>query len=349
LLFIPWVGTTRTLCLSSAVLVLNALVLRGAKASSAWSGAIVVGCVCWSALIGVRDVTAAGGRVLWQTESRYQHITVLEKSAERQLRINEGFALQSFVYLDGRLPIRSVWAYYALAPSFIREPMPHRALLLGLGGGTTVQIYRRLFPSMELTGVELDPQMLEAGQSALGVDFGGVRLVTDDARVFVSREAHQRQHSYDVIVLDAFQFPYIPFQLSTREFFRDLDALLASGGVVMLNVGRHGDHHEVVDAVARTLNDVFPHVLCADVVNQSNSILVASRHAFADAMGRRAYGPGALRLVEGASIASGPLHAATWPHGTPVLTDDLAPVESLTDQIVWHTLFDAAMREPGAG
>ena len=53
-----------------------------------------------------------------------------------------------------------------------------------------------------------------------------------DARPFL-RSTDER---YDLIVVDAYHQPYVPFYLATREFFRLVRARLAPGGIVALNV-----------------------------------------------------------------------------------------------------------------
>jgi spermidine synthase len=200
-------------------------------------------------------------------------------------------------------------------------------LLLGAGGGTSVEIYRRLYPNARVTGVEIDREMVRAGQEQLGIDLSGVEIVIEDARTFASRAPRA---AYDVIILDAFQFPYVPFQLTTHEFFRQLDACLAPGGVVVVNAGRQGEHRAMVHALARTLASVFPHLQAADAPNRSNTMLVASHHRPTT----RAVPP-ELRSV---AAALAPLAPARWPADTPLLTDDHAPVEWLTDRIIWAAL-----------
>jgi spermidine synthase len=265
---------------------------------------------------------------------------VIERGGELQLCVNDGFAVQSFVRRDGKLPLRDVWAYYALAPSFSAATSPKNLLLLGLGGGTAAEIYRRLYPSAGVVGVELDPAIVEAGRRWLGVRLDGVEVVIDDARIFVAAEAARAPGRFDVVILDAFQFPYVPFQLATAEFFASVRRTLAPGGVLLVNVGRYGEARDVVHAVARTLAAVFPHVGQADPPSRSNTILVASDHAPSEARGVEGLdvSPETRAVLRDLAARHAPLKPAAWPEGTPLLTDDLAPVERLTDRIIWRAL-----------
>ena len=58
---------------------------------------------------------------------------------------------------------------------------------------------------------------------------------------------------YDLIIVDAYHQPYVPFYLATREFFRLVRERLASGGIVALNVAAVPDDERLVRAIGRTL------------------------------------------------------------------------------------------------
>jgi spermidine synthase len=343
LLFIPWLGTTRTIDVGALALGLTGawvalrLRSRGLLGAAAGPTLLFLALVVTGNAPGPRPPV---GRLVWSGESRYNHVTVVETGVQRQLRVNEGFAIQSVAFTDGRLPLHDVWGFYALAPAWGEHPSPRRVLLLGLGGGTSAEIYRRLYPGARVTGVELDGAIVRAGTRHLGVKLDGVEIVIEDARTFVARAATRGGDRWDVIILDAFQFPYVPFQLTTREFFRQVATCLEQGGVLMVNAGRYGDHRGVVHALGRTLHAVFPYVLAADAPNRSNTLLVATTHD-----PRRGVGPSRLRVDDRAARQLerlGDRYAAmlpaSWPPETPLLTDDDAPVEWLTDRIVWQRL-----------
>ena len=60
---------------------------------------------------------------------------------------------------------------------------------------------------------------------------------------------------YDVIAIDVYRQPYIPFQVTTREFFSDVRSHLTPGGGVALNVARLPGDRGLLDAVAATVRD----------------------------------------------------------------------------------------------
>ena len=82
---------------------------------------------------------------------------------------------------------------------------------------------------------------------------------------------------YDLITIDAYKVPYIPWHLTTREFFSDAAARLSETGALAINVGGAPGDRRLIDGIAATLLTVFPSVHAIDVPGTSNTILVATR------------------------------------------------------------------------
>jgi spermidine synthase len=158
----------------------------------------------------------------------------------------------------------------------------------------------------------------------------------EDGRYALNRLDKQ----YSVIAVDAYRPPYIPWHLTTVEFFREVQQHLAADGVVAINVGRTNTDRRLVDAMTSTLLQVFASVHAVDVPYSFNTILVgtvqptkpenlsANLSALpedADPLLRDALTWGTTQLV--------PIHESDL-----VFTDDHAPVETLADSLVINFL-----------
>jgi hypothetical protein len=136
---------------------------------------------------------------------------------------------------------------------------------------------------------------------------------------------------YDAVSIDAYRQPYIPFYLTTVEFFELVRDRLAPGGVVVVNVGHPRGEDGLEKALSATMREVFPHLL-RDPIRRTNTLLVAGEGPLSAARLRAAVGslPAALRptAVEAAAQLSPPLP------GGQVYTDDKAPVEWLVDKSI---------------
>jgi len=335
LVLVPWLGTRMTFWLAAGALA--GLSAVGWYAGSKRIGALVLAAaIPLVAVASPRASVKADDHVLHEQETHYQFVQVVQRGSYRSLRYNDGYAVQSILHLDGRIPTSGVWGYYALAPAWTTRGSPRSALIIGLGGGTSARTYSRLYPAAAITGIELDPSVVDIGRRFFELP-DTVRVITDDARAALNKPPlNPVSEPFDVILIDAFQFPYVPFQLTTLEFFRSVERQLAPGGAVVVNVGRDEDARAVVDAIGRAMQEVFPVVRGVDVASLPNTIVVATRHdPSQDA------GISALQLpvpVARELAALPPIARLVIPADTPVWTDDLAPVESVTDRIVLRRL-----------
>jgi spermidine synthase len=326
LLLIPWAGTRRTFLVFALLLALAAL--PGLR--RAWGAAVAAAIAVLLALPpgAIKPATSAGGRVIAEAETPYQYARVVQyPGGERQLELDEGQAVHS-EYLPGTLLTGNYWDDFLVVPFLSSSAPARRVAILGDAAGTTARAYTSLFPGATVDGVEIDGQLTRLGERWFGLrPSAHLHLITADARPFL-RQAGGR---YDLIVLDAYRQPYIPFYLVTREFFALIRARLAPGGVVAVNVGHVPGSEALTRAVAATMATAFPHVL-RDTVDATNEILIGA----AGSLGPDRLAAASPRLPPAlqplASTVASRLGPA--PGGGPVWTDDNAPVEWLIDRSI---------------
>jgi spermidine synthase len=112
------------------------------------------------------------------------------------------------------------------------EPV-HSILEIGFGGGRTASYLHHSLPGVAVTSVELDPVIVELAGKYFGVRTGmGFQVITRDGRIFLRNTAAL----YDVILIDAYRGPFVPFHLLTKEFYELVKTRLRPGGVVVQNV-----------------------------------------------------------------------------------------------------------------
>lgn len=127
-------------------------------------------------------------------------------------------------------------------------------LEIGFGGGRTAWYLHRFLPNVPITSVELDPVVIELAHKYFGInDEPNFRVVTQDGRVFLSNSKAR----YDIILIDAYRGPFVPFHLLTKEFYQIVKDHLAEGGVVAQNVE---PSTMLFDSAVNTIHSVFPQV-----------------------------------------------------------------------------------------
>jgi spermidine synthase len=352
LVLIPLIGTAATFIALSLALLVPAV--AGLVAVRARPVALVA---ALAALAVPALATPAGvrppdrGVLLHERESAYNYIQVVDEDGRRSLILNDGHAVHS-VYDPAELLTGGPWDYFMVAPLMVEDAPPaatmagpRDALLIGLAGGTVARELTAAYGPIPITGVEIDPEITDVAREYFALDeLDNVEVIVADGRYALRTS----DAAFDLIGVDAYRQPYIPFQLTSREFFQDVSAHLRPGGVAVVNAGRTSTDFRLVEALASTMRDVFPHVVAIDVSRYTNTILIGSDTPLsADALihnVERLPQASPVREVTGWSLASGNIRsmpAATTPGGL-VFTDDRAPVELVIDQMI----FDAA-REIG--
>ncbi|MEW6072910.1 MAG: fused MFS/spermidine synthase, partial [Planctomycetota bacterium] len=288
-----------------------------------------------------------GVHLLAAAESPYQAVRVVEDRREdpprRYLEVNEGFGSYQSVWQPARGLLAPGYYYNDFAlPAWWAAAEgagegaegSWRVLVLGLGGGTAFRVLAGASPpglALELTGVELDPAVVELARAhlELGAE-GGERILAGlDARVALRALGG----GFDEIVLDCYANQVeIPPHLGTVELFAEVRAALAPGGWLVANLGGFGFDDPVVAAVAASAARAFAApVLVLRVPFARNYTLVARRDAPLplDAAGSlRAVPPPVDRLVESRALPGSWRLVAPGGPG-PFLTDRHSPVEHL--------------------
>ena len=338
LVLIPAIGTAATFIVLSLVLLAPALaglvaVRAQTVAVAAALAALAIPALSFAAPSGVRPPDR--GVLIHERESAYNYIQVVDEDGRRSLILNEGRAVHS-VYDPDELLTGGPWDYFMVAPLLVdgrSTPAPRDALLIGLAGGTVARQLTAAYGPIPIEGVEIDPEIDRVAREYFALD----ELANVDVTVADGRYALKSSDAaFDLIGVDAYRQPYIPFQLTSREFFQEVAGRLRPGGVAVVNAGRTSTDFRLVDALGATMRDVFPHVVAIDVDRYTNTILVGSDTPLsAESLVRNMAGltdASPVREVAGWSLTSGNIRAIE-PGGL-VFTDDRAPVELVIDQMI---------------
>jgi len=322
LLLIPFLGTQRTFLVFALVIAVTAAAGLGirfapAPALVALAIALPIGTVKGS----------DAGEVIYEIDTETQYVQVVEEpDGDRLLQLNEGQAIHSIYrpgsYLTGRL-----WDNFATLPFAALREAPERVAILGNAAGTAARIYGHYFPETSVDGVEIDGELSEIGREYFDLSGPNLHLHTDDARPWLRRS----EGDFDLIIVDAYRQPYIPFYLATREFFELASSRLAPGGAVIVNIGHPEGNDDLETVVGSTMATEFPAVL-RDPIEDTTTLLLASETAASPQRLLAAIDelPAELRNI--AAVDAQRLEPRL--PGGEIYTDDKAPVEWLIDKSI---------------
>lgn len=276
------------------------------------------------------------GLIAYQ-ESLYNYIQVVrEPDGTHELILNEGQAIHS-IYRPDQILTGWYWDYFLAAPYFnagAAAGRVRRVAIIGLAGGTIARQFTAVYGKVPIDGVEIDPAIVNVGRRYFGMTEPNLHVYTADGRPFMRATTA----TYDVVAIDAFQQPYIPFQLTTVEFFREIRAHLSANGVLCMNAGHTRTDFRLIQALVNTLAATgdFASIYTFNVPGTFNTEIMATvRPTSLTTLGTNlaTVPPGSLL----ATVAQEVLPAGQVAHaqrGGLVFTDDRAPVEQVIDQLL---------------
>jgi spermidine synthase len=290
----------------------------------------VVG-VLLSAVVLIAKSEAQDSRDLVESrESVYNNIYVYRQGPYYSMTFGYNRAIYTesiYNTLDDRdLPVE--YTRYMTA-SLMYAKNINAILEIGFGGGRTSWYLHRFLPQVPVTSVELDPAVLELSKKYFGIkDEPNFQVVNRDGRVFLSNSKDR----YDIILIDAYRGPFVPFHLLTKEFYQIVKDHLADGGVVAQNVETST---MMFDSATKTIHAVFPQV---DFYVAEGSLAAGNAVTIAYDGPPRSSGDldRTARERDGAYNLRYSLHdmlsrrqSTVIDPSAKILTDDFAPVEAL--------------------
>jgi predicted membrane-bound spermidine synthase len=341
LLLFPLIGTSRTILLFGLLILLVAL--GGLGIEKRWRKLSLFG--LWALLLagflflGDFHVKDSPGQV-FETESQYNYIEVQQQNGFTLLRLNDGQGVHS-IYHPDQLYYNGPWEQFLVGPFFNPGETPEdvkRYAIVGLAAGTSARQASEVYPSVMIDGFEIDGEIVAVGRKYFGMTMPNLTVYVEDGRWGLEHSPHK----YDLIAVDAYRQPYIPPHMTTQEFFQIAYDHLAPDGVLAINVGRAPGDRSLIDGLSTTIATIFPSIHIMDIPNTLNSIVYASVQPtsvddlFANYNALNVRGDVHPLLLT--AISSTIVNIQPGYEPTQVFTDDKAPIEWLTNNLIVNFL-----------
>jgi len=344
LVLIPLIGTYRTFIIFSLVMLFIAfvglIIFEGRKAILPYFWMPII--ILLLLIFGIRGADKSSEGLIYETESAYNYIQVLENDGYRFLRLNEGQGMHS-IYHPDILNYGGPWSQVLVAPFFNDAPQSldkvERIAILGLAAGTTARQASFVYPNTIIDGYEIDPKIIQVGNEFFEMDLPMLNIFTEDARWGISHS----HYIYDIISVDAYRPPYIPPHMTTIEFFEIVYSQLSDEGVMVINVGRSPQNRELVDDLTTTIGKIFPKIFIVDIPESFNSMIFATKSQSTSwdnfIKNREILVTSGVPdlLIEAMDISIAGIAQEGQTGRT--FTDDLSPIEWITNKIVLDFVF----------
>ena len=173
-------------------------------------------------------------------------IRVLEEQGKYKLLVNG--SRQSGEY------IRSMWQRAFTEFGIIPSPEVSSILVLGVAGGTVIELLRAIYPDAKITGVDIDKTMIELGKKYYGLaKLSSCEFVLADAKSFISRT----DKKWDLIVVDVFIGASIPPFVAEEQFLKKLRNIVNTNGKILFNYLYEFEYKRLSDRLASGLRKHF--------------------------------------------------------------------------------------------
>ena len=275
--------------------------------------------------LGPQVAQAQQQKILESRESLYNNIFVVGDGENVYMTFghNKRYYTESGMRLsDPNLLTVGYTQFMTLGIAY--QPKATRILEIGLGGGRTVTYMHNFMPAVKIVAVELDVEVANLAKKYFGFkETENLNLVVADGRSYVLKT----KEKWDVIMVDAYRGPFVPFHLLTKEFYQLLKDRLNPGGVIVQNVE---PTTMLFDAAAATVKSIFSSVDMYDADGNVVMIAYDGPSLSQDELKKRAAEAQAqYKFRHDITTMIGRRRVLEKVDAKRVLTDEFAPVETL--------------------
>lgn len=204
----------------------------------------------------------------------FDGIKVLEEKESKfngKVTVIKSFAWGTYIQVDGLTQsggvVKDVWK--STLKRIRKSQLAIRnCLILGLGGGTVAQLVKKYWPEVKITGVDIDPVIVEMGNKYLGLNKLNIDIKIEDANKFLiqsSKVKNQKDNSkfkskYDLIVVDMYKGYEVPEKFLDEKFMHIIEKLLLKNSIAVFNRLYFGEKRKIAMKFGEKLQKIFPKV-----------------------------------------------------------------------------------------
>jgi spermidine synthase len=194
-----------------------------------------------------------GTKVLEEKESKYSGRIQVIKSLAFGTYVTAGKLTQS-----GGI-VEKIWERTLRKMSKSQFQISN-VLILGLGGGSTAKVVRKLWPEAKIIGVDIDPVMIELGKKYLHLDDYKVQVQVQDAQKYLESRISNIKSRYDLICVDLYIGDKFPEKFESDKFLGLVHGLLSKNGIAVFNRTYYDEKRREAMKFGEKLEKVFSKV-----------------------------------------------------------------------------------------
>lgn len=171
--------------------------------------------------------------------------------------------------------VRQIWNK-AINQIFREKVKVEKALILGLGCGDCAFAIHQRYPQAQMTGVEIDAQVVDAAQCYFDLAvLKNLKIAIGDGLEYV-KKITKTKAKFDLIIIDVYLGKNAPQSFRSKSFFNQLKRLLNPDGVVIYNHLFFDEHKNKAQGLIKVIETVLPKISLQRTA--SNLLIFARRN-----------------------------------------------------------------------
>lgn len=207
-------------------------------------------------------------------ETRFQKISVWKSDLATEFRV--AGAIHASMHRK-RFLTGLAWDLIAAAALLHGSGRPQSILMLGVAGGTALRSLRQLLPDAELTGIDLDAELISLAEKEMYLSQTGARIEIADAYTWMKNN----RRKFDIIIDDLYLAGEEDVFRSAKcdgDWLSLIGKSLAPGGILALNLVTGAGHRAKQTATRKRLAALFPTVRSLTTPDSLNEVLAAGEN-----------------------------------------------------------------------
>lgn len=200
----------------------------------------------------------------WLTYLFPQTLLIASSKYNREIRVNLEFNKPKLLVNGSRQSgeyIRKLWEV-TFREFGIKNRNAKQILVLGLGGGTVIQLLTKVYPRAKITAVEIDKKMIDIALKYFRLgELKNLQIVKDDAEHFIKEIVLARgvpvKGKFNLIIIDLFSGRHIPEFVGSVKFLHNLQKTMIQDGTLIINYLRELEYQPKSNQLMNLLQKTF--------------------------------------------------------------------------------------------
>lgn len=128
-----------------------------------------------------------------------------------------------------------------------------KVLVLGVGGGTVIQKCLSIQQNIQITGVDIDSQIIKIAKNYFNLDKANIKFIHQDAKTYV----FESSDVFDLVIVDLFIGNDIPEFVEKEAFLNQISQLIKKKGKLLINFQRMDEYEQRASKLQNVLAEIF--------------------------------------------------------------------------------------------